>query len=324
MKVDKLDKKILYFLEENSKTPLSKLSKLVGASREVVNYRIKKLEESGIIKSYITRIKQSIFSSGAATLNLKIKRTNQERYDDILNYFQNHKNINWFGELCGNYDLTLTILFQNPNDLGRITNEILFFLDSELISHNISLFTQEIKFSRSGILNVQEKKMELKESLIFDNKDKLKLDSKDLIILQELSINSRIKNIELAKKTNLGEDIIRIRIKNLEKKEVILGYTIVIDVTKFNLEGYYIFLQLENYDVNFTKEYLKSSNYIYFSAFMTGKYNLLLGIYSKNRQHFNELLIDLRKKLGKSIKDYSFEMLLKEHKEQFVTKELIV
>ncbi len=324
MKLDLLDRKILFELEQNSKIPLTKLSKAVRASREVVNYRIKRLEEEKVIKSYITRLNQSFFCSGAATLNVKIKRNSNEKYVDFLEFLENHSSVNWFGEICGIYDLTITILYLNPKNLGEIVENILKYLKEDLIKHSISLYTQEIEFSRAQVLDIEKNNFELKEGSIFEkNYNQIKLDEKDIIILSELSKNSKIKNIELAQKINLGEDIIRIRIKNLENKKIILGYTIVIDVTKFNLEGYYISIQLENYNSKEVIKYLHSNKNIYFATFMAGTYNLLLGVYSKNRIHFNEILLDLREQLGNSIKDYTFEMLLKEHKEVFLTQKMI-
>ena len=54
--LDIKDKKILYQLESNSRQPLSSLAKKVGLSREVVAYRIKQLEQKGIIHHYVTVI----------------------------------------------------------------------------------------------------------------------------------------------------------------------------------------------------------------------------------------------------------------------------
>ena len=43
---------ILYQLELNARQPNSEIAKKVGLSKEVVNYRIKRLENERVIKSY--------------------------------------------------------------------------------------------------------------------------------------------------------------------------------------------------------------------------------------------------------------------------------
>jgi len=52
--LDLKDRKILYYLDINSRQSNSDIAKKVGLSKEVVNYRIKRLEKEGIIKGYYT------------------------------------------------------------------------------------------------------------------------------------------------------------------------------------------------------------------------------------------------------------------------------
>ncbi|NQZ84848.1 MAG: AsnC family transcriptional regulator [Nanoarchaeales archaeon] len=326
MNIDLLDKKILFLLEQNSKLPVSTLSKQVHASREVVNYRIKKLEEKNIIKSYISRIDQSLFCLGAASLNLTINKSNQIRYLEILDFLKNYPNINWIGELCGTQDLSVTILYQNSFKLSEIIENITLFIDKDLISYSVHLYVDEIKFSRIGILELENYDIKLTRGTKFENQKKIKLDDKDLIILKELSQNSKITNIELSKKIDSKEDMVRIRIKNLEKNCVILGYTIVINPYVFGFEGYYINLNIENltyknYDL--IKSYINSNPFIFYSVKIVGEYNLLIVVYTKNRLDFNEILINLRSFFGTSLKKYEVQMLLNEHKEVFISKEII-
>ena len=47
--LDLKDRKILYELDSNSRQPLSQIAKKVGLSKEVVNYRIRRLEDQKII-----------------------------------------------------------------------------------------------------------------------------------------------------------------------------------------------------------------------------------------------------------------------------------
>ena len=50
VKVDIKDKKILYHLEINSRQSFNSIGKKVGLSKVNVAYRVKKLQEKGIIK----------------------------------------------------------------------------------------------------------------------------------------------------------------------------------------------------------------------------------------------------------------------------------
>ena len=52
IKLDKKDRKILYQLDLNSRATLSDLTKKVGLSKQVVDYRIKNLLKNKVIKQF--------------------------------------------------------------------------------------------------------------------------------------------------------------------------------------------------------------------------------------------------------------------------------
>lgn len=324
--IDLIDKKILYYLEKDSRMPISKLSKLVGASRELILYRISKLEEKNIIKSYIARINQSIFCTSGANLVVKLGYIEKKRYNEISNYLKSYGNINWFSDLCGSFDFSISILYRDSQELANIINDINLFLSSDLLSHNLCVYISEYKFDRKGILELKEKNhINTRFEVNFNQIKKNELDEKEIIILKELAKNSKIKNTELAKKIKMGEDIVRIRIKKLEKKNVILGYTIVINPYPLGFEGYSLYLQIEDMTEQMQvkiKNYLYSNPYIYFCSRVAGKFNLIIGLYTKDRTHFKENLSDIKNFFGKSLKDYEFQLLMEEHKEIFIPDNL--
>ena len=55
-KIDVKDRKILYELDFDSRQPFSKIGKKVGLHKNVVIYRIKRLQERGIIRNFYTVI----------------------------------------------------------------------------------------------------------------------------------------------------------------------------------------------------------------------------------------------------------------------------
>ena len=55
-KLDLKDRKILYHLDFNSRQSFSKLGRKVGLHKDVIGYRLKRLQEKGIIKGFFTVI----------------------------------------------------------------------------------------------------------------------------------------------------------------------------------------------------------------------------------------------------------------------------
>jgi len=59
IKLDIKDKKILYELDMDARQSISSIAKRVGLSKEVVNYRIRRMEKEGLIDGYYAIIEYS-------------------------------------------------------------------------------------------------------------------------------------------------------------------------------------------------------------------------------------------------------------------------
>ena len=69
--LDRIGLKILAALQENARTPLSRIGEKVGLSAPAVAERIRKLEEAGVIKGYHARIEPAAVGlSVSAFINL--------------------------------------------------------------------------------------------------------------------------------------------------------------------------------------------------------------------------------------------------------------
>jgi len=53
-KIDKKDKKIIYQMRNNCRLSYSQIGKKVGLHKDVVAYRVKRLQDLGIIKGFYT------------------------------------------------------------------------------------------------------------------------------------------------------------------------------------------------------------------------------------------------------------------------------
>ena len=56
VKIDLKDRKILYYLDLNSRQSFAEIGKKVGLSKNAITYRIKRLEKEGLINNYYTAI----------------------------------------------------------------------------------------------------------------------------------------------------------------------------------------------------------------------------------------------------------------------------
>ncbi|MBU1703940.1 MAG: winged helix-turn-helix transcriptional regulator, partial [Nanoarchaeota archaeon] len=90
-RLDKIDAKILAELDKNSKIPFSSLAKKLKISREIVKYRIKKLVNQGIIRSFTTMINPA--KLGYMIYKVYLKFQNLPNELKLIEYLLMHKNV---------------------------------------------------------------------------------------------------------------------------------------------------------------------------------------------------------------------------------------
>ena len=74
----------------------------------------------------------------------------------------------------------------------------------------------------------------------------MKLDKKDLQILGILDWNARMPITQVAKKVKLNKDVVRYRIRNLEKQEIISAYYSLINISKIGYLTFRLYLDLKD------------------------------------------------------------------------------
>ena len=82
LKLDQLDKKILAILQNSGKITNAKLSEEIGLSPAPTLERVKKLEQSGIIKSYHAKLNSEMLGLGVNTfVQVSLKGHNRTNID---------------------------------------------------------------------------------------------------------------------------------------------------------------------------------------------------------------------------------------------------
>jgi len=119
----KTDFEILKLLRDNSRIEYKELSKKINLTANAIKYRIKNLEESGIIENYTIALNYS--KLGIEYYNLQIKFSNQD-FSKLKKFLKENKKIKYFYKHIGNpkWDLDIGLLIRNPNELREFLIEL--------------------------------------------------------------------------------------------------------------------------------------------------------------------------------------------------------
>ena len=125
--MDKIDYTILKLLQENARESASSISKKIHLSVSAVIERIRKLEESGVIKQY-TIIVDEQKTGYALTALMEVSLSNPRYYDNFSNTIQEMDQVVSCYYQTGEFDLVLKIACASSDELDQ-THRAIMSLD---------------------------------------------------------------------------------------------------------------------------------------------------------------------------------------------------
>jgi DNA-binding Lrp family transcriptional regulator len=294
IKLNLKDKKILYCLEENSRQSNSAIAKKVGLSKDIVNYRIKKLEDSGIIRGYYTIIDFSRLGYFSIRVYLKLLDASPEQEKKIVDFLVKDKTTFFISEIEGPFDIGfgtwIKDIYEFENFWLGFKKKFKKFIGKE----EISIFTKAYHFHRAYLLD--KNKDNLHPEVFGGNKIE-KFDEKDLNILNLLAKNSRISLIEISARLKMPPKTVDFRIKQLIKKQIIQGYRFIFDFQLFGYDYYKVDLNLKDLGrLNELINYAQMHPNILYVDQTIGGSDFEFDLEVKNKQQFFDIINELRNK----------------------------
>lgn len=123
-KLDGTDKKILKELAINARISILDLSEKTHLTRDIINYRIKKLMKEKVIVQFRVYPNLQKLEVNHYKVIFRTKNFDMAAEDKIKQYVSNHKKVTQFLKLIGSWDLEIEFETENEDELYKILNEI--------------------------------------------------------------------------------------------------------------------------------------------------------------------------------------------------------
>ena len=117
--MDNMDIKILKSLRGNARLTASSMSEEIGLSVSAVIERIKKLENSGIIKGYTIDVDQAKMGNTMVAL-MDVSLKHPDYYDGFVELVKDNEYIEACYYQTGEFDFVLRIVTDNTEDLDNV------------------------------------------------------------------------------------------------------------------------------------------------------------------------------------------------------------
>jgi len=245
--LDALDKRILGALTASPTASYAEIGKTAKCSKEVVNYRVKRLTEAGVIQGFVT-----IFWLGQSSYKIlmQFEKTTAKREKEIISYLTSHKNISWVTPCIGSHDLIFTIMTKDNEEFDIILREVLEEIGDSMHDYKFAVSIQASTFGPRYAV-------ELPKAIPSEKQKQwnLEFDDKDRIIADIIRNNARISITDICKQTKIPVETIKYRIKKMEANSVIRRYRMILNPLKLGFHRYEIFLRAANLSNEFTKKF---------------------------------------------------------------------
>lgn len=317
-KIDLLDKKIINALNKKVRASYSEIARQIHSSKEVVNYRIKRLQELGIIKEFVT-----IFGLGywSYKVLIQFEKINNQEEKHIINYLSNNGNITWITSCSGNWDLVFVIMARDPIHFDTIFREIISRLGPFLQDYKMAVSTGSQTYGHTYLLGQVQESRPIPRKI----SGQIPLDQKDKAIANLLRKNARIKLTEIAAKTGLGIDTIKYRIKKMEQEYTIKRYRLILDTSSLGYNHYEIFLRCVNLTDQIIakfREYAKQNHQIEYFSKCVGNWDIEFTAHFRSSKQFREFMMEIKELFGEQIKNFESITLFETYNHVYQPEEL--
>lgn len=243
--IDKADKNILFMLTLDAKQSVKKIAKQLRMKQDTVAYRIKQLEKAGIITDYFTIIDYSKLGYSLVRLYLKLQSTTPDIENEILQSFISEKSIFTVYKTEGEWDIAVGFLIRDLETFDDWYKKFLTQYKQYIFMDRKALFLEYIQYPRNYLV---KKEFYSHELTSIGKAKPVVTDEIDLQLLCLLAKNAKLSLLALAQKLKMTSMAIRYRLKILEKKKIILGYSALLDISQLGYHYYKVDLDLN--DIN--------------------------------------------------------------------------
>lgn len=318
--LDQKDRTILFELDRDSRQSINQLAKKTRLSRDVVRYRIKQLEEKDIINGYYTLIDFSKLGYDIVRLYLKLQNTDQRIEEEMVKEFMRHPSVIIVYRTDGRYELAVGFIVKNLREYQEAYEEVIKPYKQYVTETNHAVFNDFLQYPRSYLSQEEHNTIEWSTG----SYTPYDYDHDDLRILDQLAEDARKPITDIAKKLHLPVTTTTYRLKQLEKRKVIVAYRALIDFHKLGMEYYKVDLTLEDLAIKRgLGEFARTHPSIIYQDVTAGSSDFEFDAELPTQELFYELIERIKALFPGKIRSYFYYKAIHIYKYSYFPKKLL-
>ena len=289
--LDSTDGKILYEIDLNARASAAFIAKKIRKPKETVHYRLNKYLKEKKIRYFYTLVNASMIGYHYYLILIKLNRAGPKEKKGIANHIIDSGSCISINEVEGRYDFSLVAAFIDPERFNSFMKRLYSKCGNRISEKSINLVLATHKFSQGFLSDAKIRKVSSNHSSISD----ISLKNTDREIIGWLSDNARMKLNDLAAKIKVNEKLIKYHLKQLERKNIIVGYFPMLNMDALDRELLQVNICLKNPQVRpGIIEYFSQSRTCNIAYELLGKYDLVLEFSVEDHQQLRKLISGFR------------------------------
>ncbi len=318
MEIDKLDRKILAVLDRDARESESMIGRRVRASKQVVGYRMERLEEAGVIENYYTMLDVGSLGFDSYYVFLQLTGLGSKMEDELYEKVMKLPYVSWLLTGVGRWDGVVLFTARSIGGFNAQLDELKAMLGKYLHEYTFTALVSAehigYKFlgsSGSGATPVRPKGA----GYVFEDIDRK--------ILNAMNMDARMPVTDLADKIGEPLHTVRYRLKKLIGDNIIQGFKPKINVGKLGFAWHLVLVKFNSISeerLGKFVEYCKAHKLVYYVTKTVGMYNVMLDVHVRDSEEFRGFLFDLKNNYGDVIALYESMLVFEEKFLSYVPK----
>lgn len=313
--LDIKDRRIIRALDMDARLPVNQLAKKVGLSRESTEYRIQRLKKRGIISGSHTVFDADVVGYRSFRVLLRLNNLSNEQKDRLVRYFVAHLRTWWVASVGGKWDIILNFFAKDATEFNHLLEEMVSRYGTLLQAYEVLVYIDIHDHSRKYILPDKTPQKTFYHPMRFDAR--VKIDHKDLKIIQSLIKDAQASYSAIAETIGLTRNAVKRRILALQKSRVILGYRLAFHPSAYGRSSYLLLLAINNLRKERERELMAFAEQhpdIIFVVKHIGKYRITCECECEDELKFHALLVEIRDRFKDILTDFEYFPIFYDHK----------
>lgn len=322
MKLDRTNLKILEILAQNCRVTDATLSRALSVSKDTTAYRIRQLQDSGVIKQYVLFVDARKLGFTRYHILLQFE-AGKLPGPDILKRLSAHPFVMWINTFVGRFDLQIIMDAKDGFHLNSIREELFSICQQKIKHYSVMTHLFDLEFTQlNPVLNFGTSfdksdpqtfgpEITRRNFPVSSSFKRVSIDRSENEILRYLADDPTVSISELAEKIGLERVTVRKKIERLVNEKVILNFGAIPDLTSLGFITYYLLIRLsQGIPEKTLKKPFESLRNIFYSGFMLGDYDMIAYLNARNPSELHESIGKFRQDLGPHI--VNFDLLVQE------------